>query len=236
MPRIKEILSKNNMKKPVVIAIDGPAGAGKSTVAKEVAKRLGFVYLDTGAMYRSLTLKALRNRVDLNDEPQLVDLARKTNIDLQMSESHCLKVLLDGDDVTEDIRTPEVTNNTFHIARLAGVREVMVERQRLIGEQSNVVAEGRDIGTVVFPCAYRKFYLDANFEERAKRRVKEMQAKGGLVEAVHVQNDLQERDTKDFTRKVGPLKKADDAIVIDSTLMSIPEVVQAIIDRIERHE
>ncbi len=224
------------MKKPVVIAIDGPAGAGKSTVAKEVAKRLGFVYLDTGAMYRSLTLKALRNRVDLNDEPQLVDLARKTNIDLQMSESHCLKVLLDGDDVTEDIRTPEVTNNTFHIARLAGVREVMVERQRLIGEQSNVVAEGRDIGTVVFPCAYRKFYLDANFEERAKRRVKEMQAKGGLVEAVHVQNDLQERDTKDFTRKVGPLKKADDAIVIDSTLMSIPEVVQAIIDRIERHE
>jgi cytidylate kinase len=224
------------MNKSIVIALDGPAGAGKSTVAKEVAKRLGFVYLDTGAMYRSLTLKALRQHVDLNDEPKLVDLAHRTTIDLQMNNDHRLKVLLDGADVTEDIRTPEVTNNTFYIAKLPGVREVMVERQRAIGSTSNIVAEGRDIGTVVFPQAYRKFYLDANFEERAKRRIVEMQGKGTVVEPTNIQKDLQERDTKDFTRKVGPLKKADDAIVIDSTFMTISEVVQKIIDSIEPHE
>ena len=226
---------KNNMKKSIVVALDGPAGAGKSTVAKEVARRLGFVYLDTGAMYRSLTLKALRSSMDLKDEKKLVELAHQTTIDLQMDDQHRLKVLLDGVDVTEDIRTPEVTNNTFHIAAVGGVREVMVERQRAIGEKVNIVAEGRDIGTVVFPGAYRKFYLDANFEERAKRRCKEMHEKGIGAESSSVQKDLQERDTKDFTRKVGPLKKADNAIVIDSTHMSIQDVVQAIIDHIEAH-
>jgi len=223
-------------KKSIVIALDGPAGAGKSTVAKEVAKRLGFVYLDTGAMYRSLTLKALRHHIDVNDEKKLIELARITTIDLQMSPQHTLKVLLDGVDVTEDIRTPEVTNQTFYIARVGGVREVMVERQRAIGEKANIVAEGRDIGTVVFPHAYRKFYLDANFEERANRRFKEMKDKGTVVESASVQKDLQERDTKDFTRTVGPLKKADDAIVIDSTHMSAEDVVQKIIDSIEPHE
>jgi cytidylate kinase len=223
------------MNESVVIALDGPAGAGKSTVAKEVAKRLGFVYLDTGAMYRSLTLKALRSHVDLQDEKKLVELLHQTTIDLQISDEHRLKVLLDGNDVTEDIRTPEVTNNTFHIAAVSGVREVMVERQRAIGKKVNIVAEGRDIGTVVFPYAYRKFYLDANFEERAKRRYKEMEGKGTVIESSSVQKDLQERDTKDFTRKVGPLKKADDAIVIDSTYMSIQDVVQEIIDSIESH-
>ena len=222
--------------KPIVIALDGPAGSGKSTVAKEVAKRLGFVYLDTGAMYRSLTLKALRSGVDLNNEAKLITLARQTIIDLQIGKDHALKVFLDGADVTEDIRTPEVTNHTFYVARVGGVREIMVARQRTIGEQANVIAEGRDIGTVVFPHAYRKFYLDANFEERANRRFKEMKQKGTTVESSAVQKDLQERDTKDFTRQVGPLKKADDAIVIDSTHLSIQDVVQKIIDSIEAHE
>jgi cytidylate kinase len=222
-------------KSPIVVAIDGPAGAGKSTIAKEVAKRLGFMYLDTGAMYRSLTLKALRQGVDLNDESKLTELARTTQIDLQIDAQHSLKVLLDGQDVTEDIRTSEVTNNTFYIARTAGVREVMVEQQRAIGAKASVIAEGRDIGTVVFPKAFRKFYLDANFEERANRRHKEMQDKGKTVVCAEVQQDLQERDTKDFTRKVGPLKKADDAIVIDSTHMSIQDVVQKVIDHIQPH-
>lgn len=225
----------NDAHKPVVIAIDGPAGAGKSTVAKEVARRLGFVYLDTGAMYRSLTLKALRYHVDLQDEQKLTTLVLHTTIDLKMDHQHQLKVFLDGLDVTEEIRTPEVTNSTFHIAAVAAVREIMVERQRAIGKKTNVVAEGRDIGTVVFPQAYRKFYLDADFEERAKRRYKEMESKGAIIEAESVQKDLQERDTKDLTRKAGPLKKAEDAIVIDSTYMSIQDVVQTLIDRIESH-
>ncbi len=223
-------------KGPVIIALDGPAGAGKSTVAKEVAKRLGFVYLDTGAMYRSLTLKALRLGIDVADEVRLIDLARKTTIDLKVNEQHVLKVLLDGDDVTEEIRTPEVTNQTFYIARVGGVREIMVDRQRAIGQKVDIVAEGRDIGTVVFPRAYRKFYLDADFEERAKRRYKEMAGKGVSIESANVQKDLQERDAKDFTRTVGPLKKADDAIVIDSTHMSIEDVVQAIVNSIKSHE
>ncbi len=221
---------------PIVVAIDGPAGSGKSTVAKEVAKRLGFTYLDTGAMYRSLTLKSLQNNINLEDENQLIALAKETLIDFRMSPDHHLLVFLDGQDVSTAIRTSEVTNNTFYIARVPGVREVMVDRQRDIGSKNNIVAEGRDIGTVVFPKAKRKFYLDANFEERTQRRFKELKEKDKPVECLEVQKDLKDRDTKDFTRKVGPLKIAEDAIVIDSTQMSIEDVVQKLIEIIQEDE
>ena len=210
----------------MIITIDGPAGAGKSTVAKELAKRLGFSYLDTGAMYRALTLRALEQKVNLHDEQALVDLARRTTMDLLTDEKQSLKVFLDGRDVTYSIRSAEVTNNTFYIARTPGVREIMVDWQRRIGEKSNIVVEGRDAGTVIFPKAEKKFYLDADFEERVKRRLKDPAAQGQNSKESALQQELQERDTQDLTRSVGPLKKAEDAIVIDSTHLSVDEVVE----------
>ncbi|OGX06045.1 MAG: cytidylate kinase [Omnitrophica WOR_2 bacterium GWA2_47_8] len=214
--------------KTQVITIDGPAGAGKSTVAKALAKRLNYAYLDTGAMYRALTLKALRQKVKLDDESALVQLAAKTAIDLQTQDGK-LKVFLDGEDVSEEIRSLEVTNNTFYIARAPKIREIMVNWQRIIGEKSNVVVEGRDTGTVVFPKAPHKFYLDANFEERVERRVKELRQAGKDVEAEKLKKELAERDNKDLTRTVGPLKKADDAIFIDSTSSTVEEVAEKIL-------
>lgn len=212
----------------VVIAIDGPAGAGKSTVAKILAKRLCISYLDTGAMYRALTLKALRENINLEDGSKLAELAKVTRIELKASVFG-LRILLDGDDVSEEIRTIEVTNNTFYIARAPEVRAIMVILQRQLGAKQSVVAEGRDIGTVVFPNATKKFYLDADFKERAQRRIKELQAKGKIVDEQQLQEELNDRDQKDFTRKVGPLKKAADAIVIDSTGLTAEQTAEKIL-------
>jgi CMP/dCMP kinase len=217
----------------LVVVIDGPAGAGKSTVAKMVAKRLGFAFMDTGAMYRALTVKALRAKLNLEDEQALIKLAEVTHIDLVNEAGKPLKVTLDGEDVSETIRSTDVTNNTFYIARTSGVRHVMLEWQRRMGREQSMVGDGRDLGTVVFPDAAYKFYLDADFDIRCQRRIDELKAKGQSVDEQALKADLAERDHKDFTRKAGPLKKADDAIIIDSTSMSIDEVVDLIVRRVQ---
>jgi len=214
-----------------IVTIDGPAGAGKSTVAKRLAEKLNLSYLDTGAMYRALTLKAIRQNINLEDEEALVTLARQTTIDLE-NHASSVKVLLDGEDVSEDIRTIEVTNKTFYTARTPGVREIMVEWQRDIGNRRGVVVEGRDVGTVVFPQATNKFYLDANVDERSRRRIVELREKGNDVDADKLTAELKDRDNKDLTRSVGPLKKADDAVFIDSTDFSIDEVVEEMLKHI----
>ena len=218
---------------PQVITIDGPAGAGKSTVAKELARRLGILYLDTGAMYRALTLKAIRSGMNLEDAAGLVDLARGTRIRLE-NHSNGTKVLLDGEDVSEAIRSLEVTNKTFYIARTGGVREIMVGWQREIGARRSIVIEGRDVGTVVFPKASRKFYLDADFQERAHRRIKELREKGKQVDEASLKTELKERDHKDFTRAVGPLKAADDAVVIDTTRLTVNGTVEEILRHVKK--
>jgi cytidylate kinase len=217
----------------IIITIDGPAGAGKSTVARELARQLHFSYLDTGAMYRALTLKGLRKQVDLENEENLVELARQTTIDIQGDGEKPLRVFLDGQDVSRDIRTQEVTNKTFYVARAPKVREIMVQWQRQIAEKRDVVVEGRDTGTVVFPRASCKFYLDADFKERTRRRFEELEEKGQTIEKEKLQKELRERDNKDLTREVGPLKKADDAVVIDTTAMSAEQVTEKLLKLIQ---
>lgn len=220
-------------KKAFVIAIDGPAGSGKSTVSKLIAKRLGLLYIDTGAMYRALTLKAMKSGLDLNDESSLTKLASSTSIDLKETDGG-LNVFLDGEDVSGSIRTPELTNNVKYIARVPGVRKEMVKLQRGIGERSGAVLEGRDIGTVVFPDADYKFYLDASIAERARRRHKELAESGQRVELESIKRDVAARDESDMKRSVGALKVADDAVVIDTTDLSIDEVVEKMLSYIKQ--
>jgi len=219
-------------RKYLVIAIDGPAGSGKSTVSKLIAKTLGLFYIDTGAMYRAFTLKAMRQKLNLEDEDSLVKLARSTKIDLEESGG-ALKVFLDGENVAGLIRTPELTNNVKYIARVPGVRREMVRLQRSIGERDGAVLEGRDIGTIVFPKADYKFYLDADVGERVRRRYKELIEIGQKVNLEDIKKDVLLRDESDMKRKVGALKKAPDAIFIDTTNLSIDGVVEKILSCIK---
>lgn len=219
--------------KHLVIAIDGPAGSGKSTVSKRIARKLGIMYIDTGAMYRALTLKAMHLGISLEDEGSLIKLAHSTRIDLEDSSAG-QKVFLDGEDVTGLIRTPELTNNVKYIARIPGVRHEMVRLQRMIGRRRGAVMEGRDIGTVVFPEADYKFYLDADVNERAKRRHKELTEAGVNVNFEDIRNDVIARDESDMKREVGALKVAPDAILVDTTDLSIDEVVERLLSFVQQ--
>ncbi len=213
----------------MIVAIDGPAGSGKTTVAKLLAKKLDFDYLDTGATYRALTLKALELGVDLSKEKDLGDLARSLGLHLEGSKTY-----LDGKDVSLDIRQPRINQNISIIVSYPEVRETMVSLQRKIAQEGNFVVEGRDITTVVFPNAECKFYLDADFKVRSQRRFDEFKEKG--IEATNddVDKDLAKRDNADMNREVGALKKADDATVIDTTYLSIEEVVDILAEHVNK--
>jgi cytidylate kinase len=216
----------------VIIAIDGPAGAGKSTVAKLVAKRLKYLYLDTGAMYRALTLKVLNNGVDISNTRKIAALASESAIDVINSPDGSLIVTLDGIDVSFAIRKPHITKSVSDIAKIKDVREIMLKLQREIGKRGNIVLDGRDIGTVVFPEAEKKFYLDADLKERVNRRHKELNGLGQDITTDDVHLDLTNRDKIDTNREFAPLKKADDAIYIDTTFLTIEEVVNKLLSYI----
>jgi len=215
--------------KKLIIAIDGPVGSGKSTLARRVAQMLGYVYVDTGAMYRALALKALRRGLafDGNDE-NLVLLARETRIDLR-AEDGTQRVFLDHEDVTTAIRTPEVSQAASRIAVNPGVRHVLVAEQRRAGEQGGVVMEGRDIGSVVFPDAQLKIFLTASPETRAERRWREHQQKGDTIDLRRTLEEIRERDRRDQGRTTSPLVRASDAVVVDSTAMEPEEVARLVV-------
>ena len=210
----------------MIIAIDGPAGAGKSTVAKILAKRLGFLYIDTGSMYRALTLKVLQNNLPINDEPGIIQLANKIKIDLLSNPDGSLTVMLDGEDVSLAIRQGRITQFVSDVAKIKDVRQVLVKMQRELGQKGDCVLDGRDIGTVVFPRAEKKFFIDASAGVRVKRRFKELESLGQPVTEKEVAGDLANRDTIDSTRETSPLRLASDAIYIDTTALSIDQVVE----------
>ncbi len=212
----------------MIIAIDGPAGAGKSTIAKSVARKLKFLYIDTGAMYRALTLKALEQEVSPDDLPAITKLAAGTSINLTNNPDGSLKVLLDETDVSKEIRHPRITRFVSDIAKIKEVRQQMLVVQRRLGRAADSVLDGRDIGTVVFPDADKKFYLDADFKERVERRFKELRETCQEISLEDVSEDLANRDKIDSTREFAPLKKAADAIYIDTTDMSIDQVVDKV--------
>lgn len=214
--------------KKLVIAVDGPAGAGKSTVSKIVAEKLGINYIDTGAMYRAVTYKCLKEGVDISDEKAVSDMAAKSDIDFRDNS-----IYLDGKSVNDEIRTVEVSSNVSDVAKIREVRYQMVEVQRRIGEKSSVILDGRDIGSYVFPNADYKFYLVATAEERGNRRYKEMREKGFEVKLEDVIRDIVKRDEIDSNREFAPLVKADDAIEIDTTGLGIDEVANKIIENIK---
>ena len=214
--------------KKLIIAIDGPVGSGKSTLARRVAELMGYVYIDTGAMYRALALKALRRGLGLDREGDLETLARGTRIDLKALNG-TQQVFLDGEDVTTAIRTPEVSQAASKIAVVSGVRHVLVAEQRRAGQQGGVVMEGRDIGSVVFPDADLKIFLTASPEVRADRRYHEHQQKGDSIDRARTLDEIHQRDQRDRERSTSPLVRAPDAVVVDSTSMEAEEVARLVV-------
>ena len=214
--------------KKLIIAIDGPVGSGKSTVARRVAQLLGYIYIDTGAMYRAIALKAQRNNISPEASDELVNLAGDSRIDLRAQDG-TQQVLLDGEDVSSQIRSAEISQAASKVATVSGVRHVLVTEQRRAGHKGGVVMEGRDIGTVVFPDAELKIFLTASVEIRAERRWREHQQKGDSIELARMIEEVRERDKRDRERTTSPLAQAADAVLVDSTAMDAEEVARLIV-------
>ncbi len=217
--------------KKIRIAIDGPAAAGKSTVAKKIAEKLSIVYIDTGAMYRALTYKALLQEIDVQDEESMTTLLGNSEIRL-LQQDYRQRVLLDERDVTDDIRAEKVSNAVSYVASHRNIRKSMVEKQQQLANNISVVMDGRDIGTHVLPSAEIKIFLIASVEERAERRHKENIEKGYQSNLEQLMEDIRNRDKRDMTRDVAPLLKAKDAISIDTTSLTIDEVVEQILHKV----
>lgn len=212
------------------VAIDGPAGSGKSTISKMVSEKLDLIHIDTGSMYRAITYVALKNNIDLDDE---LAYGFVSEVDIQYKND---KIYANGEDVTEKIRSNEVTKNVSKVSSFPSVRKHLVKLQKSASKDKNVIMDGRDIGTVVLPNANLKIFLTANVEERAKRRMKELQAKGLNIDLKTVVKDIEERDFKDSTRKESPLIIANDAVIVDTTNLQIEDTVEVIIKLIMKEE
>ena len=213
----------------LVIAIDGPAGAGKSTISKLIAKNLGINYIDTGAMYRAITYKCIKEDIDVNDIQRVVDLCSRTDVDFVDNY-----IYLDGQRLNEEIRTLQVSSRVSDVAKIPQVREFLLEKQRELGKRSDVILDGRDVGTHIFPDAKYKFFLNASAQERGRRRYQELIDKGQSVVLEEIIEDIKKRDYIDSTRELAPLVKADDAIEVDTTSMTIDQVVTYISDMVRR--
>jgi cytidylate kinase len=227
------------MMQPSTIAIDGPAASGKSTLARRLASTLNYLFVDTGLMYRAVTLAVLRRNIAVEDERAVTKLAREIELDIRqpsLENGRQSDVILDGEDVTWDVRIPEVDANVSMVSSYPGVRRAMTERQRNIGRRGNVVMVGRDIGTVVLPDADLKIYLDASVETRASRRYLERTERGEDVSEAEIIDSMRERDRLDTTRRLAPLRKAEDAVVIDSTNMNPDEVFHVALDLIHVYD
>ncbi len=218
------------MAQKITITIDGPAGSGKSSTAKKVAEKLNYLYLDSGAMYRAVTLAVLNQQVNPKDTEAVVQIAALCSIDLEQSQ-HGQLVKLNGKDVTDEIRQPYVTNAIAPVAANPQVRNILVKKQRQLGERGGLVAEGRDMGTVVFPQAELKFFMVATIQERAKRRAKELREKGVQVDLNQLEDEIKQRDETDTHRQHGALKQAEDAILVDTTALSLSEQIDFIVEK-----
>jgi cytidylate kinase len=212
------------------IAIDGPAGAGKSTVARKLAERLDYLYIDTGAMYRAVAYAALKEGIDLDSEEELGELAGQLNIELRTGPGNCQMVLCNGEDITSEIRTQAVSRAVSAVAKVPAVRYSLVDMQRRMAAKGGVVMDGRDIGSYVLPEAHLKLFVTASLEERTRRRFKDLEAQGYKLDFEELKNEIQERDLVDSSRQMAPLKKVPEAVLVDSTDMTEEQVIEYILD------